>query len=192
MKLLTLALSFLTFSTLAAGQYAGIQTGTDYRNQTAESNRGQKVGFRAGMLYGYDFGSGIRAEAEVSYREGHKRTQYADAGEDQLAYRRYDSHHSWAYMANLCYDVAQLQVWQLTPYFGAGIGYVQAVEHRKVKWVNETNSEKRRDSGFAYQGLAGIKYPVADQVSLNAQYCYHIPGPHTKNHSVTVGLVKAF
>src|SRR6266404_48084 len=162
---------------LSASQYAGFHAGTDYRNQTAASNSGQKVGCRVGGVYGYDFGNGIRSEAEVSYREGHKRTQYSDAGEDQLAYRRYDSHHSWSYMANLCYDVFQLQMWNLTPYFGAGVGYVQSVEHRKVKFVNETNSEKRRDSGFAYQALAGIKYPVADKMSLSAQYCYHIPGP---------------
>ena len=192
MKLFTLALSFLTFSTLAAGQYAGIKGGTDFRHQTNQSDHGQKMGFGAGLLYGYDLANGIRAEAEISYREGHKRTEYVDAGEDQLAYDRHDSHHSWAYMANLLYDVSQLQLWSLTPYFGAGVGYVQAVDHRKVKTLNETHSEKRRDSGFAYQALAGIKYPIADQLTMSVQYCYHIPGSHVKNHSVTVGLAKAF
>ena len=190
-KLIFLALATFPMI-LTAGQYAGIHAGTDYRNQTATSNSGQKVGCRAGAVYGYDFDNGIRTEAEISYREGHKRTQYSDDGEDQLIFRRYDSHHSWSYMANLCYDISQLQMWSLTPYFGIGAGYVQSVEHRKTKYDVVSHTEKRRDHGFAYQAIAGLKYPIADQVNMTAQYCYHIPGPHTKNHSVTVGLVKAF
>lgn len=177
---------------LSAGQYAGLMVGTDLRNLTNSSNSGQKVGYRVGGVWGYDFGNQVRTEFEVSYREGHKRTQYSDRAEDQLQFKRLASHHSWAYMANIAYDVGQLKMWNLTPYFGAGVGYVQLVEHTKIQYETKTDSEKRRDHGFAYQGLAGISYTIADAIRLNVQYCYHIPGPHTKNHSMTVGVVKAF
>ena len=177
---------------LSAGQYAGIHGGTDLRNLTNQSNSGQKVGFKVGGVWGYDFGNQVRTEVEVSYSEGHKRTQYSDKAEDQLAFKRLASHHEWSYMANIAYDIGQLKIWNLTPYFGAGVGYVQMVEHTKIQYEAKTDSEKRRDHGFAYQGIAGVKYLVSEGVTMNAQYCYHIPGPHIKNHSVTVGVVKAF
>ena len=177
---------------LTAGQYAGFHAGTDYRNKTDCSNSGQKVGVRAGLVYGYDFGNGLRSEAELSYREGAKRTQYVDSNEDQVAYKRYDSHHEWSYIGNFFYDLNQLTTYSLTPFVGVGAGYVQTVEHLKIKSVNWTHSEKRRDSGFAYQGMAGLSYPIAEGIRSNVTYCYHVANPHAKNHSVTVGFAKIF
>ena len=190
-KLIFLALATFPMI-LTAGQYAGIHAGTDYRNQTATSNVRSKGGMQSRGVYGYDFANGVRQRPKFRIEKAISEHNTADAGEDQLIFRRYDSHHSWSYMANLCYDISQLQMWSLTPYFGIGAGYVQSVEHRKTKYDVVSHTEKRRDHGFAYQAIAGLKYPIADQVNMTAQYCYHIPGPHTKNHSVTVGLVKAF
>ena len=177
---------------LSAGQYAGVKAGTDYKHKTDIATSGQNVGCQFGASYGYDFANGVRSEIEVAFRNGQKRTKYTDKTLDIIESKQFDSSHSWSYMTNLIYDVSQLQICNLTPYFGVGVGYVQSVEHRKIKFDHESNSEKRRDSGFAYQGIAGIKYPIAEKLSMDMQYCYHIPGPHTKNHSVTVGIVRAF
>ena len=191
-KFIFIAAFFLVPTCVFGGQYAGFQAGTDYRIQTDASNSGQKVGYKAGVLYGYDFGNNVRTEAEISYREAHKRTQYVESHEDQISFKRFDSHHAWSYMANLCYDLSSLSAYSLTPYLGLGVGYSQNVEHRKIQASKWSNTEKLRDSNFAYQALVGLSYDVTTALKARAQYCYHIAGPHSKNHAVTAALVKAF
>lgn len=178
---------------LQAGQYIGVHGGTDYGVKTNESNAGQKVGFKLGGVYGFDLSEkGVRAEVEASYRESHKRTRYADRTEDVLESRTFNSRHSWSYMVNLHYDINSLSMFGLVPYVGAGLGIDQNVEHNKIKQEDQTSSEKRRDTCFAYQGLAGLRYPLSDTLKVDVKYAYHIGAAHQKNHSCTMGLHQSF
>lgn len=177
---------------LSAGQYVGFHGGTDYSYKTNDSNAGQKVGYAVGLVYGKDVGDQIRAEAEVTFRNGSKRKVYTDKGVDQLESKKYESKHSWSYMINLIYDVNQLATYKLTPYFGLGVGYGNNVTELKIKYDTHVDSEKRRDSDFAWQGLIGLSYPVADGILSRVQYTYHRGEQHSISHSVTAAIVKAF
>ncbi len=177
---------------LSASQYIGIQGGPDYGFKTNGSNTGQKVGYKIGAIYGYNFASQFRAEAEVSYRDAHKRTVYTDKGTDHLISKKYESKHSWSYMVNIAYDINQLTTYSLTPFVGMGVGYGNNVAEFQVKYDKHTENEKRRDSDFAWQGFAGVSYALADGVTSRVQYTYHRGQQHSINHAVNVAVVKAF
>lgn len=177
---------------LSAGQYVGLHGGTDYSYKTNDSNAGQKVGYGVGLVYGHDVADQIRAEVEVTYRSGSKRKVYTDSMIDSLESVKYESKHSWSYMINLIYDVNQLATYNLTPFAGVGIGYGNNVTELKVKYDSHIDSEKRRDSDFAWQVVAGVSYPITDSVKSRVQYCYHRGEQHSISHSATAAIVKEF
>jgi opacity protein-like surface antigen len=177
---------------LSAGQYVGIHGGPDYGFKTNDSNSGQKVGYAVGGVFGHDFANQFRCEVEVSYRKAHKRTIYKDKVIDQIFSKQYESRHSTAFMANGYYDLSQLAMYNLSPFIGAGVGFTNNVVELKAKYDDHIDSEKRRDSDFAWQLLAGLSYPVQEGVKANVRYCYQQGQQHYKNHGVTVGFVKAF
>ena len=177
---------------LSAGQYVGFHGGTDYSYRTDTSNNGQKVGYALGLTYGHDVAPQVRLEGEVTYRHGSKRKVYKDKAVDQLDFVKYESKHSWSYMVNLVYDVNQLATYQLSPFVGLGLGYGNNVTELKVKYDSHADSEKRRDSDFAWQAIAGFSYPITDSVKSRVQYCYHRGEQHSISHSVTASIVKAF
>lgn len=193
MKLFALTSIFaLAFTNLIGSQYVGIHGGPDYGFKTDSSNSGQKVGYQIGAVYGHDIASQFRAEAEVSYRQARKRTVYTDKGTDQLVSKTYESKHAWSYMINVCYDIDQLAMYSLTPYIGCGIGFDCSVNEYKIKYDTHADSEKRRDSDFAWQGIAGVSYKISDSVDSRVQYTYHRGQQHTINHGVSAAIVKAF
>lgn len=175
-----------------AGQYVGFHWGTDYGFKTDISKPGQKVGFIVGGVYGHDIADQFRAEFEVAYREGHKRTIYKDKAVDQLISKSYESKHSWSYMLNVLYDVNQLAMYNLTPYIGAGMGYGHNTTELKIKYDSHVDEEKRRDTDFAWQVIGGVSYPISDMVKSRVQYTYHRGQQHTINHSASVQLVRSF
>jgi len=172
---------------LSASQYVSFHGGTDYGFKTDVSNSGQKVGFKAGVTYGYGFSENLRGELEISYRQSHKRTVY----DEQNDSKQFQSNYSWAYMANIIYDIAQLNFKTVTPYVGLGAGYCKNVDHQKVKAI-EVISEKFRDNRIAYQLIVGGKYPIDENYSISADYKYFIGQQHKKNHSVNLGLARNF
>lgn len=193
MKKLALSLGIVLCPVLAsAAQYVGIGLGTDYGIRTDVNNRGQKVGLLCHAHYGYDLGNNFAVEGEIAYRERHKRTKYDMAGEDEIAAKHYESSRSMAYMANLKYNLSQIAWQNITPYIGAGVGYVQNTKHDKVKRDQVSTSDKIHDNGFGWQLLGGVKYPVAENIDLAAQYSYHIGQAHVKAHDVSLSLVKGF
>ena len=192
MKKIIFSLLFAFPIFLSASQYIGIHGGPDHGHDTDRSNSGQKMGFAIGGIYGYDFNNQFRGEVEVSYRQAHKRTVYKDKLIDQLFSRTYESKHSTAFMVNACYDMSQLAMYNLNPFIGGGIGFTNNVTQYKAKYDDHVDSEKRRDSDFAWQLLAGVSYPIQEGVKANIRFCYHQGQQHTKSHSVTLGLVKAF
>ncbi len=173
-------------------QYVGIHMGTDYGLKTDEGNTGQKVGYDVGFVIGKELGNQVRAEVEVSYRKGRKRTIYLENSMDELLVKKYESKHSWSYMLNLSYDISQLKISSVVPFIGFGIGVGNNVMELKTKSDLYSESQKRRDNDFAYQGIFGFTSKVSEQLTSRIQYVYHRGQQHTINHSVTMAVVKAF
>jgi opacity protein-like surface antigen len=191
MKKFILIGSFLFSSCLSAGQYAAASFGTDYYHQTNSPGNHQKVGYKVSGFWGYKFESQFRAEAEVAYRSGKTNTKYVDANE-AITMKTFGSQHSWSYMANIIYDIGQLEYKTFVPYAGIGVGYVQNTMHKKYQKHDWASSYSERDDRFAYQGIIGIKYPIAEKLALGAQYNYFVGSPHAKNHSVAMNLLRDF
>lgn len=192
MKFLTFLASFALCAVLSAGQYVGIATGTNNAMVTDKSDAGLKIGYHATLKYGYVFTSGIRSEAEVTYRMGKYKTIYHMDGVDNILSKEHNSVYSWAYMANVLYDIGNLKVFEVVPYLGIGVGYNMATEKNKIKFDDKTDEDKFKDSRFAYQGIIGAKYPIYDSVSIGMEYRYFVGRNHQKDHSVGVNMVKSF
>ena len=190
MKKFFLSLICLPLSLIAA-QYVGINGGTDYPYRTNESNSGQKVGYKVGAMYGYDWGNNLRTEAELAYRHAERSTRYVEK-EDRIESKEHRSNHSLALMVNAIYDINQLTWYNISPYVGVGIGYCQNTEKSKLQTEKYTNEEKERDDRFAWQGIVGFKYPFAEKMSLSAQYNYFCASEHAKHHGFSLIVIRSF
>lgn len=190
MKNLVLATVLLPFS-LIASQYVGISAGADYAHHT-NAEKGEKIGYKVGGCYGYKFANGVRGEFEICYRDGHKRNQYifTEGGADQ---KTHVSHHSISYMANCVYDIGNLTTYGITPYVGSGVGLCcNSYELKTQTGGKVTNRDKGNEDRFAWQLLAGAKYPIAENLELAAEYKYFVGDYHAKNHSFSAALIRSF
>lgn len=191
-KLFALGTLFLLpIFSLSAGQYVGIHGGSDYLYHTKESNSGQKVGYKVGGVYGYDWGNNLRTEVELSYRHAERSTKYVENA-DKIESKEHKSNHSLALMANVIYDVNQLTWYDVSPYVGLGVGYSQNTQKAKLQSEKFTNEEKERDDRFAWQGIVGLKYPIAEKMTMAAQYNYFCASEHAKDHSFSLSLLRSF
>jgi len=110
------------------------------------------TGYGMGASLGYAHHSGLRAEAEATYRNN----VTEDFGDDE-------DFDSLALMANLYYDFKNTGL-AVVPYVGAGLGAAQI-----------DPSMNMADDGinvFAYQFMAGVSYPFNDRVSGTLGYRY--------------------
>lgn len=187
-----LTLSVISMAPLAATQYFGFDVGTNHCELTSESNRHLKVGYKAGAKYGYIFGNGFRAEAEVTYRHNPFQTKYNIGANDDVTSKEYNHKHSWAYLINGYFDMDMLRISSVVPYVGVGMGYCQNSDHNKVKFADKTSSDKLKDNRFAYQGVAGLKFQINDQYASSIQYNYFCGRAHAKEHSVGMALTRNF
>lgn len=84
-------------------------------------------------------------------------------------------------------------MFSLVPYLGGGIGFGSNVSEYKIKYdMGSSISQKRRDTDFAYQGIAGFTSMVSDNIKMRVQYIYHRGQQHTINHSALVAVVRDF
>jgi opacity protein-like surface antigen len=107
---------------------------------------------------------------------------------------------AYSVMANAWYDFHDVSLGGFTPYVGGGIGFAEVQLSGQIGHpIFESN-----DIVFAWQVGAGVSMPVADNVSLFADYRYFsadgaklklLPGFHGGNvdadfdsHSILVGL----
>lgn len=182
---------FLTPIFLSAGQYVTVGGGADYAHHT-DMKKGEKIGFKVGGSYGYKFANGVRGEFEIAYRDSQKRTVYnfVEGAGDQ---KTHVSHHSISYMANCVYDIGNLTTYGITPYVGAGVGYCCNSYELKTQTGDQvTNRDKGNEDRFAWQLIAGGKYPIAENLELAAEYKYFVGDYHAKNHSFSAALVRSF
>ncbi len=193
MKFLSfLAVSLFSIFSLSAAQYVGVAAGTNNATLTDQNNKGLKIGAHGMFKYGYVFSSGIRSEAEISYRTGRYKTIYNMSDKEVVSSRVFNSMHSWSYMVNALYDVVQLETYDVVPYFGIGAGFCQNTQNLKEKFDTRTEEAKIKDKRFAYQGIVGLKYAINENLSTGLEYHYFCGRSHQKDHSVGMTLVRSF
>lgn len=149
-----------------SGLYVGAGVGANFMqdekvilNTGARSELKTDPGFAGLVSVGYGFGNGFRAELEGDYRYN----SFSDnAGGHEQKYGGF---------LNALYDFNNISPW-MVPYVGVGIGY-QAVEWQNVHGAGANAGLTANNStlgSLAYQGIAGVSFPVTQQLSLTGEY----------------------
>ncbi len=126
-------------------------------------------GIALDLAFGYAFEVGLRAEFQVGYRK----SDIDDVKIDGFGTTDIDGDQTtYTSMANLYYDFdfARLSgdpggVSRLVPYLGAGIGVA-------VHDLDFDSGGSDTDTVFAYQGIAGFAYSLAQNWRLTLTYIY--------------------
>lgn len=156
------------------GIYISGISGLSFLNYDKRHTRTEfRIGWMGGLDLGYRFCSGFRVEGEVAYRRNvlHKVKPFNQHSEKEKG-----SVQVWSFMARGLYELPF--DYRLVPYLGAGVGYDNG--RARVNF-------KRDLDGFAWEGIAGLIYPIDDCLELGLEYIYH-QGNQKKFHNNTVGL----
>jgi OmpA-OmpF porin, OOP family len=135
---------------------------------------------------GYGFGNGLRIEIEGDWRNNALHALLRPDDPTAPGGRQVTT----AVMANALFDLDIGSRW-VFPYLGAGVGYawtnwqrVSASAPGSLFAVDDTTG------GFAYQGMAGLSFPVphVPGLSFTAEYRFFgVSGPITMSSSFTSG-----
>lgn len=129
-------------------------------------------GFAGVLSLGWGFGNGLRAEIEGLYRSNET------SGSSGVAGWAADggingSQESWGVMGNVMLDLGQIG--PVMPYIGIGAGYV-VTDWSGVRGISQNGALRMTvndsDGQFAYQGIAGLAFPLsfAPGLALTAEY----------------------
>ena len=153
-----------------------------------------KMGVDGDLIAGYDFGM-FRLEGELGYkRSEHKDYRFGGITDDARG-----RSSTYSGMVNAMIDLGHDEGFQF--YAGAGAGWAQ-VTH--VLSSGGSGGFKIQDRGFAWQGIAGVRYPVSQYFDLGLKYRYFDAGHQNdtngsvalrsdyKSHSVLLSLIHNF
>jgi len=117
------------------------------------------------MSLGYGFGNGLRAEVEGDVMQNSPNSfQGARSVSGQEL--------KYGGMFNVLYDFVGLTPY-VTPYLGVGVGY-QEEQFHNVRLVAPAGSSLQTgtssEGSFAYQGIAGVAFPVSPALALTLDY----------------------
>jgi outer membrane protein OmpA-like peptidoglycan-associated protein len=168
----------MTAAAESDGWYAGLEAGLPFAENTGMIASPLNVkskfdpGFGFGSFLGYDFGD-IRAELEASYRSnGVDKLTVLNPGALGLAPGVSATTNgrlkSQALMLNGLWDVVSQG--NLVPYLGIGLGLARV--HFDNIAANNVNIVSDSDGVLAYQGIAGVRYVISEQLSAHADYRY--------------------
>ncbi|WP_157985976.1 outer membrane protein, partial [Teichococcus vastitatis] len=152
-----------------------------------QGNLGFEEGFMGSLALGWGFGNGLRTEVEGSYRYNNVDRlggfQNRATGTPGVAFGGIDGElQQYGVFANLYYDF-QLPRWfpnmpvAFVPYIGGGVGYMwtdlNATGTRTVAGGNTINIDDTTGQ-FAYQGMAGVAFPITSVpgLAITAEYRY--------------------
>ncbi len=132
-------------------------------------------GFAGVFSIGYGLGNGIRIEAEGNYRENDFR-KFSGFNGLGLTNRAGGSQRTYGAMANIFYDFTIPALPWFTPYVGVGAGYAWR-EFQGLTASTIGGSTVRSggtEANFAYQGIAGVAFPIASVpgLALTTEYRY--------------------
>jgi len=121
-------------------------------------------GYTVDASVGYGFGNGFRVEVEGDYFEN----GFHKAEADGVTYETSGKDQTYGGFVNGLYDF-DVGLPFLYPYIGGGAGY-QEVGLKNVQaggfYANQTKG------AFAYQGIAGLSFPIAPVLGLSATVEY--------------------
>lgn len=171
--LLAAAAALIANPTIASAQSAGTIYfgGHGGLNLTADSDITEPVvfygdtasfdtGFALGGFVGYDLGTGIRVEGELTYRSN------ALDGFSLLPGTPFDGgFDSLSLMGNAFYDFSTGSAW--TPYVGGGLGVALMTSDITSTGIDVIDDD---DTVFAYQVAAGLGYALSPTVTITADY----------------------
>ncbi|HTZ78570.1 MAG TPA: outer membrane beta-barrel protein [Stellaceae bacterium] len=173
------AITLVSATAFAQGQTEGWYVGGEggwshledmnFNNGTASGKLSPDEGFAAGVVGGYEFSNGIRAELEAVYRR-HDFNNFSGSltGGPSVSAGVGGDVSNAAVMGNLYYDI--LKNSPITPYVGAGLG-LAAVTMDSVH-LGPTQLFDDTEVTLAYQGIVGAKWQINPAWSLNADYRY--------------------
>jgi outer membrane protein OmpA-like peptidoglycan-associated protein len=135
-------------------------------------NSGGKLKFNGGFVglgsIGYGLGNGLRFELEGSYRDNKANKLSVNGG----TFRAGGEEQKASAMVNALYDFTFVPYVQ--PYVGAGIGYVYSHLRSLNAYdsLGDRVSSNGENSSFAYQGIAGLAFPIpmAPGLAITAEY----------------------
>ena len=118
-----------------------------------------KTGYNAGLTVGYAVNDNVSVEAQGFY--------VSNDGQDRAVS---DTANEYVFMGNVKYafDMGGM----ITPYLGAGFGYI-GVDTSDDSWGAYEGPDI--DGQMAYQVLAGVAYALNSQMDLTLDY--HFVGP---------------
>ena len=151
------------------GWYLGAGAGAAFPTDSSPNVNGtsNKVTFDTGWEvlgdFGYGFNNGLRAEGEFSEARVNADKVNGVSGGTQGRINNLDI------FGNLLYDFKTGTRW--TPYIGGGIGFAD-VDADHIGTLSNTGSINDSSVEFAYQGIAGVAYQMADNLALTTDYRY--------------------
>jgi OmpA-OmpF porin, OOP family len=126
-------------------------------------------GFVGLASVGWGFGNGLRAEVEGNYRQNKIRRSTGTAFPTSSG----GDNQTYGAMLNVLYDLDF--GWPVAPYVGVGAGYAwTTLKSYRSLGTNYPFSARSNDTdgNFAYQGILGAAFPIAQipGLSLTAEY----------------------
>ncbi|MFD1111518.1 OmpA family protein [Pseudoroseomonas ludipueritiae] len=134
-------------------------------------------GFGGVISVGYGFGNGLRAEIEGNYRQGDVDTMKAGIGGRLPGIS--GTVRTYGAMANVLFDLPLALPVPVTPYIGGGVGYAWTDYDNVGSRFYTANGGNGRsfniddtDGNFAFQGIAGVAFPIAavPGLAVTAEY----------------------
>ncbi len=180
---------------LYLGAAGGLSIARDSRivGTGIDSNAEFDNGLAGAGAVGYGFGSGLRAELELGYRENDVDSIGGLAGAGDVS--------AISTMGNVLFDFDNSS--RFTPYLGVGAGAARVdLDGASPVGGGSINDD---DTAFAYQGIAGVSYRVSDRFKLTLDYRYFAApdvevttstgvavDTEYRSHSIMVGLRFSF
>ena len=173
-----LAMAFLPSHAWAEGFYADVHGGVAFFNNdsarvtalttggSVRAHTNYETGWLAGSSAGYEWAPGFASEFEFTFRQNHLNRIATSTplfvGGDM---------HSFAIMLNGYYRFHNRT--PFTPYIGAGVGEATvSLNNARPTAGVDRGPFGGTDAVFAYQGIAGISYPIAPHLTIAAEYRY--------------------
>ncbi len=141
-----------------------------------------KTGYAGLASLGYGFGNGLRLELEGSIRSN-LQDNALPSNQRSHSFRE----TKYGGMANALFDM-DIGSPYIFPYFGGGAGYMSVNDKASVNYVNGATGSLDQDKGaFAYQGIAGVSFPIPYVVGLSLTAEYRFLGLAGKrNYTTTI------
>lgn len=169
------------------GFYVGATGAANFANSTKRHRGKYDTGFFGALDLGYRWCNGFHLEAEVAYRYNERKhhNRHHRHSESRRHHRHHGHRDVWAAMVNVLYDINMC--WCVEPYVGVGIGYAHVRDDHDSRHFNRRrhHHHNRDNNAFAWQVIAGVAYPICDNVDLAIEYRF-FDTTNSKRHSGNV------